>query len=101
MVKVRREVLEKDAEACCYLLHFPDGSHYIGHTSKHPLERLRRHCGGSGSRWVARRAARVGLPVLGAVMWVGSRSSARALERKLKNYRKTIYEKCGRCECGF
>lgn len=83
--------------ACVYLLHFVDGSHYIGVTSIGVSNRLRRHLAGYGSTWVYRKALLVGPPEVGAVEWWPSMSSALNAERRHKRHRAKLYSKCEVC----
>ena len=83
--------------AAVYLLHFADGSHYIGTTSAGVDRRLRRHISGYGSIWVYRKVLQVGPPTVGAVEWWPSMISALTAERKHKRYRREFYAKCSVC----
>jgi predicted GIY-YIG superfamily endonuclease len=82
---------------CVYLLHFPDGSHYIGYTRLDPIERLRRHLAGRGSGWVYRRAQRVGVPLLGVVEFQVSVSAAIKAERHYKRHSWKLRSRCVFC----
>lgn len=86
-----------EAVHCVYLLHFPDGGHYIGMTSKGALHRLARHLGGRGSRYVARRHREVGEPVLGLVVRYSSRDEAFRMEKVHKRNPQYLRRRCKVC----
>ena len=97
MVKKRVVECVGGGGACVYVLHFPDGGHYVGFSSVGPERRLRRHVSGRGSGWVYRRAQRVGVPVVGAVVWYGTVVEARRMERVWKRRRPGLKERCEVC----
>jgi len=80
-----------------YLLHFPDGSHYIGSTSITAHRRFKRHLAGSGSRWVAQHSLRVGKPELALVIPYPGIHLARLDEKRHKANRQPLYNRCPFC----
>lgn len=80
-----------------YYLHFPDGSHYLGATSVGPQARLKRHLQGKGSKYVYKRARRVGAPRIALQRAYPSRKLAFIAERKLKRNTWPLKRACPYC----
>jgi len=97
MVKTRKDDTIVGGAACVYLLHFPNHSHYIGHTTTGTYRRLRRHLSGRGSRWVYNHIRSSGEPEIGAVVWFETVWEAVQEERRYKRYWAKLVSKCEVC----
>ena len=81
-----------------YLLHFPDGTHYIGSTRLGSAVRYARHLSGRGSAYVKRKMLQVGRPVLALTIHLDSEDQARLFERRFKANRQPLYNRCPLCK---
>lgn len=80
-----------------YLLHFPNGAHYIGATSVGTDTRLKRHLSGRGSRYVHRLSLRWGPPIVALAIPYPSRRAAFTAERQFKRRSYQLKARCPLC----